>query len=51
MVGRLTRLPDQTQAALRQLACLGNVAKITILSVVLGKSEDTSVRTSWTPFV
>jgi PAS domain S-box-containing protein len=40
MVGRLTRLPDQTQAALRQLACLGNVAKITILSVVLGKSED-----------
>jgi PAS domain S-box-containing protein len=40
MVGRLTRLPDQTQAALQQLACLGNVAKITILSVVLGKSED-----------
>jgi predicted ATPase len=39
MVGRLTRLPVQTQAALRQLACLGNVAKITTLSVVLGKSE------------
>src|ERR1700733_85709 len=40
MVGRLTRLPVQTQAALQQLACLGNVAKITMLSVVLGKSED-----------
>jgi PAS domain S-box-containing protein len=39
MVGRLTRLPVQTQAALRQLACLGNVAKITTLSVVLGKSQ------------
>ena len=40
MVGRLTRLPVQTQAALRQLACLGNVAEITILSIVLGQSED-----------
>ncbi len=40
MVGRLTRLPVRTQAALRQLACLGNVAKVTMLSVVLGKSED-----------
>jgi predicted ATPase len=40
MVGKLTRLPVKTQAALQQLACLGNVAEITILSVVLGKSED-----------
>jgi PAS domain S-box-containing protein len=40
MVGRLTRLPLRTQAALQQLACLGNAAKITILSVVLGKSKD-----------
>src|SRR6266404_6218779 len=40
MVGKLTRLPVQTQAALQQLACLGNIAKITMLSVVLGKSED-----------
>ncbi|MEA2956762.1 MAG: hypothetical protein QOJ58_2262, partial [Alphaproteobacteria bacterium] len=39
MVGRLTRLPVETQAALQQLACLGNSAKITILSVVLGKSK------------
>ena len=40
MVGRLTRLPVETQAALQQLACLGNVARITMLSVVIGKSED-----------
>jgi PAS domain S-box-containing protein len=40
MVGRLTRLPTQTQTALRQLACLGNVAKITTLSIVLGKPEN-----------
>jgi PAS domain S-box-containing protein len=40
MVGRLTRLPVETQAALQQLACLGNVAKVTMLSVVIGKSED-----------
>jgi PAS domain S-box-containing protein len=40
MVGRLTRLSLQTQAALRQLACLGNVARITTLSVILGKSEE-----------
>jgi predicted ATPase len=39
MVGRLTRLPVETQAALQQLACLGNAAKITILSLVLGKSK------------
>jgi PAS domain S-box-containing protein len=40
MVGRLTRLPVQTQAALQQLACLGNVAEITMLSIVFGKSND-----------
>ncbi len=40
MVGRLTRLPVQTQAALQQLACVGNVAEITMLSMVLGKSKD-----------
>src|SRR6202011_3271346 len=40
MVGKLTRLPVETQAALRQLACLGNVAEITILSIVLGKSNE-----------
>jgi PAS domain S-box-containing protein len=40
MVGRLTRLPVETQAALQQLACLGNVAEITMLSIVLGKSNE-----------
>ena len=40
MVGKLTRLPVETQAALQQLACLGNVAEISLLSVVLGKPDD-----------
>jgi PAS domain S-box-containing protein len=40
MVGKLTRLPAATQAALQQLACLGNVADITLLSIVLGKSDE-----------
>jgi PAS domain S-box-containing protein len=40
MVGKLTRLPLETQAALQQLACLGHVAAIGLLSIVLGKSDD-----------
>ncbi len=40
MVGKLTRLPAETRAALRQLACLGNAAEITMLSIVLGKSNE-----------
>jgi PAS domain S-box-containing protein len=40
MVAKLSRLPVETQAALQQLACLGNVAEITMLSVVLGKSNE-----------
>ena len=32
-------MPAETQAALQQLACLGNVAEITLLSTVLGKSK------------
>src|SRR5712664_3595381 len=40
MVGKLTRLPVETQAALQQLACLGNIAEITILSIVLRTSEE-----------
>jgi PAS domain S-box-containing protein len=39
MVGKLTRLSLETQEALRQLACLGNVADVAMLSVVLGVSE------------
>ena len=40
MVGKLTRLPVETQNALQQLACLGNSAEITALSIVLGTSEE-----------
>jgi PAS domain S-box-containing protein len=40
MVGKLTRLPARTQAALQQLACLGNGAEIAILAIVLGKSNE-----------
>ena len=40
MVRKLTRLPVETQAALQQFACLGNVAEITMLSIVLGKSNE-----------
>jgi len=47
MVGRLIRLPVRTQAALQQLACLGNVAEITMLSVVLGKSNDEARSDLW----
>jgi PAS domain S-box-containing protein len=40
MVGKLQRLPDMTQGALQQLACLGNAADIATLSVVFGQSEE-----------
>jgi PAS domain S-box-containing protein len=40
MVRKLRRLPDTTQAALRQIACLGNRAEIATLRVVFGQSED-----------
>ncbi|MCL6702844.1 ATP-binding sensor histidine kinase [Pseudomonas sp. T1.Ur] len=35
MVGKLSRLPVETQQALQQMACLGNVADITTLTTVL----------------
>ncbi|MGF6854032.1 trifunctional serine/threonine-protein kinase/ATP-binding protein/sensor histidine kinase [Paraburkholderia sp. CI3] len=40
MVGKLDRLPAKTKMALQQLACLGNVAELATLSVVLEMSED-----------
>ena len=40
LAGKLTRLPLDTQDALRQLACLGNVADVAMLSIVLGMSEE-----------
>ncbi len=36
MVGKLTRLPSDTQNALQLLACLGNSAEVTKLSIALG---------------
>ncbi|WP_429534923.1 ATP-binding protein, partial [Paraburkholderia sp. WC7.3d] len=39
MVGKVTRLPADTQQALQLLACLGNTAAITMLAIVLGTSD------------
>jgi len=39
MVGKLARLPDTTQQALQQLACLGNVVDIATISMVLNLAE------------
>src|SRR3979411_143531 len=40
MVRKLTRLPVETQAVLQQLACVGNSAEVTTLSIVHGTSEE-----------
>ena len=40
MAGKLSRLPDATQEALGQLACLGNVAEIATLAMVQGETEE-----------
>ena len=40
MIGKLNRLPLETQKALQRVACLGNSSEITTLSIVHGKSED-----------
>jgi PAS domain S-box-containing protein len=47
MVGKLTRLPTEAQNALQQLACLGNIAESTALSMVLGISEGQLDMTLW----
>ena len=39
MVGKLTRLPAEAQKALQLLACLGNIAEFTRLSIVLETAE------------
>ncbi|WP_051264238.1 ATP-binding protein [Rhizobium leucaenae] len=39
MVGKLAKLPAETQAALQQLACLGTTATTAMLSTVLSISE------------
>jgi PAS domain S-box-containing protein len=40
MVGKIRRLSGRAQAALQQLACLGNVARIAMLNTVFGRSEE-----------
>jgi PAS domain S-box-containing protein len=40
MTGKLGRLPDTTQEALKHLACLGNSAGTAFLSMVQGDSEE-----------
>lgn len=40
MAGKLTRLAPETQHALQQLACLGNVADVDMLSYILEISEE-----------
>jgi hypothetical protein len=40
MLGKLGRLPHHAQTALQQLACLGNEAKIELLRLVFGQSEE-----------
>ena len=47
MVGRLGRLPPDTQKALQELACLGNAADIRLLAMVLGTSEEEVHATLW----
>jgi PAS domain S-box-containing protein len=47
MVGKLTRLPAETQKALQLLACLGNVAETTMLSIVLETSLDQVQAALW----
>jgi predicted ATPase/signal transduction histidine kinase len=39
MVGKLSRLPVETQQILKEFACLGNNAEVTTLSFVRGTSE------------
>jgi len=40
MAGKLRRLSTQTQEAVKQLACLGNVADIATLTLVHGETEE-----------
>ena len=40
MVGKLNRLPVETQKALQEFACLGNSAEIATLCIVHGASEE-----------
>jgi PAS domain S-box-containing protein len=47
MIAKLTRLPAETQAALQQLACFGNIADIAMFAIALGKSPDEARADLW----
>jgi PAS domain S-box-containing protein len=47
LAGKLTRLPLDAQGALRQLACLGNISDVALLSIALGTSEEQVHATLW----
>ena len=47
MVGKLARLSAETQKALQHLACLGNIAEITVLSIGLGTSVEQAQAALW----
>src|SRR5260370_20835347 len=47
MAGKLKRFSATTQEALKQLACLGNVAPIATLALVLGKTEEAMYAALW----
>ena len=44
---KLKRLPQTTQQALKQLACLGNSAKISTLNLVYQESEESNPAELW----
>ena len=47
MAGKLKRLSAATQEALKQLACLGNVAEIATLALVHGETEEAMHAALW----
>ncbi|HMF36504.1 MAG TPA: serine/threonine-protein kinase PknK, partial [Isosphaeraceae bacterium] len=47
MAGKLKRLSATTQEALKQVACLGNVAEIATLNLVHGESEEAMHAALW----
>jgi predicted ATPase/signal transduction histidine kinase len=47
MVGKLNRLPIETQQALQQLACFGNSTPVVMLPVVLGIPEERAHLALW----
>jgi predicted ATPase len=47
MVGKLNRLPVETQKALQVLACFGNVAEIAVLSITLESSHEQVRASLW----